>query len=410
MVSVAILGHGVVGSGVAELLMKNEKKITKNVGKTLSLKRILDLREFDVWYADRFTKDFNDILNDEEIQICAEVMGGIHPAFEFTEALLKAGKSVVTSNKELVAYKGAELLKTAEVHGVHYYFEASVGGGIPVIHPIHQCLGANEIEEVAGILNGTTNYILTKMLGEGRSFDDVLKEAQMLGYAERNPAADVEGHDACRKICILADMIYGKHIAPEAVYTEGITAITAADAEYAKSCNRSIKLIGRAAKVSEDRISCMVSPALIHQDSPLAGIRDVFNGILVRGDATGDVLFYGKGAGKLATASAVVGDMMDAVKYPQHCPSLHWEDDGKNVVINHLDTSCGYYLRAAGDDVLEKLTARFGKVTILSRNHQPEGEAAILIDSISEREYAHAVEELKHSGLLVLGSIRVLNY
>lgn len=204
MIGVAILGHGVVGSGVAELLMKNEKKIASSVGQPLYLKRILDLRDFDVPYADRFTKNFEDILKDPDIRVCAEVMGGVHPAYEFSKQLLAARISVVTSNKELVAYKGAELLALAREHGVNYYFEASVGGGVPLIHPIYRCLAANHVEEIAGILNGTTNYILTKMLGEGVSFEEALANAQKLGYAEKDPTADVEGHDACRKICILA--------------------------------------------------------------------------------------------------------------------------------------------------------------------------------------------------------------
>ena len=245
MIYMAVMGHGTVGSGVVEVIHTNKYQVEKNLGEQVCIKRILDLRDFDVPYADLFTKDFNDILEDDDISVVAEVMGGIHPAYEFTKSLLERGKSVCTSNKELVAAKGAELLQIAADHHVNYFFEASVGGGIPIIRPLHTCLAANRIEEIAGILNGTTNFILTKMIHDKMDFSDALKLAQELGYAERNPSADVDGHDACRKICILADLAYGKNVAPEAVHTEGISSISLRDVAYADAAGYSIKLIGR---------------------------------------------------------------------------------------------------------------------------------------------------------------------
>ena len=257
MVKVAVLGHGTVGSGVVELFTQNAKSITSRAGQEMEVKRILDIREFpDLPYADKFTKNFDDILNDPEITIVAEVMGGLSPAFEFTKSLLEHGKSVVTSNKELVASRGAELLQIAKAHNVNYFFEASVGGGIPIIRPMHQCLAANEITEVAGILNGTTNYILTKMIHESVPFDEALAQAQKLGYAERNPAADVEGQDACRKICILASLAFGSHVYPQTVHTEGITGLTLEDVEYASMWGGVIKLIGRAKKTAGRQGHC----------------------------------------------------------------------------------------------------------------------------------------------------------
>ena len=299
MAKIAVLGHGVVGSGVCEVIEENQDSIIRRAGQSIEVKRILDLRDFDdLPYRDKFTKNFDDILNDDEISIVVEVMGGVSPAFEFSVAALKKGKSVVTSNKELVAAKGAQLLKIAKEHNCNYFFEASVGGGIPIIRPMHMCLAANEIDEIAGILNGTTNFILTKMIKEGISFDAALKMAQDLGYAERNPAADVEGHDACRKICILASLAFGRHVYPEYVHTEGITKITLEDVSYAENWGGVIKLIGEAKRIPDSKqIECLVSPAFVHGESQLANIDDVFNGVLVRGNATGDVVFYGKGAG-----------------------------------------------------------------------------------------------------------------
>ncbi len=413
MIKVAVLGHGVVGSGVVEVIDTNQDYISKNIGEGIEVKRILDLRDFDVPYAEKFTKNYEDILNDEEISVVAEVMGGITPSFDFVKAALERGKSVVTSNKELVAAKGAELLKIAREHDVNFHFEASVGGGIPIIRPLHSCLAANQIQEIAGILNGTTNFILTKMIREQMPFDHALKLAQQLGYAERNPSADVDGHDACRKICILAALAFGKHVYPEYVYTEGITGITLEDVEYADNYGSVIKLIGRAKKLDENgSLTCTVSPAFLDKSSQLANINDVFNGILVRGNATGDVVFYGKGAGKLPTASAVVADIIDAAKEEKNNSALYWIDDGRNHVVNYLDIEEKYYVRVqlpegASGKLLEEM---FGGVTFLSRPHQPKGEFAFVIDRIKSRDLLEKEKQLESQGVSVLGKIRILNY
>ena len=316
MINVAIMGHGVVGSGVAEILINHSDRITEKVKTPLNVKYILDLRDFDgLSYSDKFIKDFNIILNDSEVKVVAEVMGGVNPAYDFVKSCLKAGKSVVTSNKELVAAKGAELIKIAEENNVNFLFEASVGGGIPILRPMVQCLAANEITEISGILNGTTNYILNKMIVDNMDFDSALKLAQDKGYAEKNPAADIEGHDACRKVCILAALGFGKHVYPEQVKTEGITDITLEDVEAADTFGCVIKLIGQAKKLADGRVTAHVRPTLVSRDHILSGVNGVFNAILVNGDQTGDVMFYGKGAGKEATASAVVADIMDCAKH-----------------------------------------------------------------------------------------------
>lgn len=412
MIQAAILGHGVVGSGVYEILDTNREYIAKNIGQEMQVKRILDLRDFDLPYADLFTKDANDILNDDEISVVAEVMGGVHPAYEFTKEALCRGKNVVTSNKELVAEKGAELLQIAKEHNVNYYFEASVGGGIPIIRPMHSCLAANRIEAVAGILNGTTNFILTKMIDDNMGFEEALKLAQELGYAEKDPTADVDGHDACRKICILASLAYGKRIRPESVYTEGIRKVTLEDVAYAESCQSVIKLIGRVTPVGEDgMVSCMVTPALVNQESRLATIKDVFNGILVRGNMLGEVAFYGRGAGKLPTASAVVADMIDVAKRDKTVESLNWVDDGKDYVLDYKESDSGYYLRVLSEkDCRGLVEAQFGAVTYLSREGQPENETAFLVESVNEQKLLEIEEELSQNGVTVLGKIRVLNY
>ena len=315
MVNVAILGFGVVGSGAAEVLHNNSAIIEKKLGTPVAVKRILDLREFpDSPFGHLVTHDFNDILNDKDIQIVAEMMGGSHPAYDFTKACLEAGKSVVTSNKEVVARFGAELLALAEQNGVRYLFEASVGGGIPIIRPMVNDLASNEIISVNGILNGTTNYILTQMLENGTAYEDALKDAQKKGYAEANPAADVEGLDAARKIVILAALAFGTLLSPDKIHCEGITKITAEDAETAKALGCSVKLIGHTELVG-GKVLAMVSPRMIPAANPLSGVSDVFNGILVDANMLGEAMFYGKGAGKLPTASAVVADIIDIVAH-----------------------------------------------------------------------------------------------
>ena len=315
MINVAILGFGVVGSGVAEVITQNKSLIENKIGKKINLKYILDLRDFpDSPFGDLVVHDFNVILNDPEVNIVAEMMGGSHPAYDFSKAALEAGKCVVTSNKEVVANFGAELIELARKNGVSYLFEASVGGGIPIIRPMCNDLSSNNITEISGILNGTTNYILTRMMNEGAAFDDVLKDAQANGYAERNPAADVEGLDAARKIVILAALAFGKAISPNDIHVEGITKITSEDVELAFSLGYAIKLIGHAKKI-DGKILAMVSPRVIRKDEPLSSINGVFNGILLNGDMVGNVMFYGPGAGKLPTASAVSADIVDAAAH-----------------------------------------------------------------------------------------------
>ena len=335
MINVAILGFGVVGSGVAEVLTQNKELIENKLSKEINIKYILDLREFpDSQFNHLVVHDFNIILNDPEVDIIAEMMGGSHPAYDFSKAAIEAGKSVVTSNKEVVANFGAELLSLARKNGVAYLYEASVGGGIPIIRPMCNDLSSNNITEISGILNGTTNYILTRMMNEGAAFEDVLRDAQNKGYAERNPAADVEGLDAARKIVILAALAFGKAIAPNDIHVEGITSITSEVVELASRMGYAVKLIGHAKKL-DGKILAMVSPRLIAKDEPLASINGVFNGILLDGDMVGKVMFYGPGAGKLPTASAVCADIVDVaahidgeIKLP--CYSVATADDIAN--------------------------------------------------------------------------------
>lgn len=346
MINVAIFGFGVVGSGTAEVLTQNAKLISERVGDDINIKYILDLREFpDSPFADKIVHDVNVIINDPEVKICAELMGGSHPAFEFSAAAMKAGKSVVTSNKEVVATFGPELLRIAAENNVRYLFEASVGGGIPVIHPIGSCLTANDITEVNGILNGTTNYILTQMINENKDFDTALAEAQEKGYAERDPSADVDGIDTCRKIAILSAISFGKLVPPEKVSVEGIRGVTLRDVANAAKFGASIKLIGKAVRVG-DKISACVSPTLVRKNNPLSGISDVYNGVLVNGNAIGDVMFYGRGAGKLPTASAVVSDIIEIAAFLDHPNSVNvWERLTDDEILPADRLKSRWYLR-----------------------------------------------------------------
>lgn len=414
MAKIAVLGHGVVGSGVVEVTISNKDGIKRRAGEEIEVKRILDLRDFDdLTYSEKFTKSFDDILNDNEISIVVETIGGINPAYDFVVALINKGKSVVTSNKELVASKGAELLKLARDNQVNFLFEASVGGGIPIIRPMHQCLAANEIDEIAGILNGTTNFILTKMIKEKMDFDTALKLAQDLGYAERNPSADVDGHDACRKICILASLAFGKHVNPDNVKTEGISAITIDDIEYAANWGGVIKLIARAKRRDDDKIEAMVSPAFVHNGSQLASIDDVFNGVLVRGNATGDVVFYGKGAGKLPTASAVVADVIDAAKATKTSVSLTWEECSENIVECYKNTDTAFYVRVQSDDDIvarHAIEREFGKVNYLSRKNKPDNEYAFTTEVICERDMIAKLTTLVEADITVISNIRLVDY
>ncbi len=409
---IAIMGYGTVGSGVAEVISNNHDSIVKKSSQTeLDVKYILDLRDFpgDI-NESKMVKDFNIILNDPEVKIVVETMGGLHPAYEFVSACLEAGKSVVTSNKELVAAKGDELLRIAESKNANFLFEASVGGGIPIIRPISQCLAANRIDEIAGILNGTTNFILTMMIDNNMSFEDALKLAQDNGYAEKDPTADVEGHDACRKICILAALCFGKHVYPDAVYTEGITKITLTDVEYVRSWNGVIKLIGRAKRI-DDKISAIVSPALVKNGSQLASVNDVFNAILVRGDATGDVVFYGKGAGKLPTASAVVADVMDCARNIDKRKAFGWSAGTENYVVDYNELETALYVRAAVTDkaaAVDTLKSVFGEIELLTKKVADDNEIAFVTPLGVEKELNSKLEGV--DGLNVLSKIRVVDY
>lgn len=388
---VAIMGYGVVGSGVASLLKKNHEHIVKkSMQSEMELKYILDRRTFPGDpYEHLVISDFSKILEDDGVKIVVETMGGVHPAYEYVSACLNAGKSVVTSNKELVATKGCELLRIADKKNVNFLFEASVGGGIPIIRPISQCLAANDIDEIAGILNGTTNFILTKMISDGMTFEDALFLAQKNGYAERDPSADVDGFDACRKICILAALCFGKHVYPDCVHTEGIRKITLADVEYARSWGGVIKLIASAKKLDNGKVSVMVSPAFIQNHSQLATVDDVFNAILVRGDAIGDVVFYGKGAGKMPTASAVVADVIDCAKHMERKKFFGWQDSEPGYVADYLDNITSFYIRGTTQNAaaaIARINSLFGDVQMLTRANAPEGEFAFATDPLSERE------------------------
>ncbi|MBQ1183934.1 MAG: homoserine dehydrogenase [Clostridia bacterium] len=409
MIDIAIMGHGVVGSGVAEVLIKNADLIEKRAKNGVNIKYILDLREFPgLSYSDKFTKDFKDILNDPDVKVVAEVMGGLHPAYEFTKSLLEAGKSVVTSNKELVAEKGSELLKIAEQKNVNYLFEASVGGGIPVLRPIVQCLTANDMFEVQGILNGTTNYIMTQMIAKGVTFQEALADAQRLGYAEKDPTADIEGHDACRKICILAALAFGKHVNPNAIYTEGITKITSADTAYADYAGAVIKLIGRAKKDEDGKCFVTVYPAMVSRKHVLSNVDDVFNAVLVRGDAVGDVMFYGRGAGKLPTASAVVADIVDCVKHLQARKYLSWEHVEDDFLSDHKEDTVKMYVRVKADECRECVKAeaekQFGEILVLGRNGEPQDEIAFITPYATEKTLLSQLEKLPGT---VISTLRI---
>ena len=403
MVNVAILGFGVVGSGVAEVLATNGAHIDRKVDDLLRLKYILDVRDFpDSPFADKVVHDFSVIENDPEVNIVVETIGGAKVALDFTRRALMAGKSVVTSNKELVAEHGCELLRLAQEKGVSYLFEASVGGGIPIIRPLNQCLAANEIEELCGILNGTTNYILTRMIRAGLSFDAALKEAQQNGYAEQDPTADIEGHDACRKICILASLAFGRHVYPRQVPIEGITGVTLSDVAYAESCGRKIKLLGRAMRRPDGKVCAYVAPHLVDQENPLAGVEDVFNAITVKGNAIGDVMFYGRGAGKLPTASAVVADVIDAARHKDEKKRMFWAEGGEDVTVSPAGLESAWYVRAEGTG--EQVRAAFPDRTLLARAGAPEGEFALITEPMTR-----AALDGRLAGLKACSVFRVLD-
>lgn len=390
MIKVAVLGYGTVGSGVVEVLTTNAKIIAKRAGQEVEVKYVLDLRDFPGDpIQSKVVHDFNIILEDPEIDIVVETMGGTKPAYEFVKKSLQSGKSVCTSNKELVAAHGAELVHIAKSKSVNFLFEASVGGGIPIIRPLNQSLTADRIEQINGILNGTTNYILTKMAKEGSDFDVVLKEAQELGYAEKDPTADVEGYDACRKIAILTSLAYGQQVDFEDIYTEGITKITVEDFKYAEKLNAAIKIFGTSKKIG-GKLYAMVAPQMIQSGNPLYAVNDVFNAICVTGNMLGDVMFYGKGAGKEATASAVVSDVVDAVKHMNINVMTIWEDE-KITVEPMEDMENAFFVRV-GETEKSKVEELFDEVEFVDA--QIDGEIGFVTQKMTERAFNEAVAEL----------------
>ena len=403
MIQVAVLGYGTVGSGVVEVIEKNREEIKQRVSEEINVKYVLDLRDFPGDpVQEKVVHDADIILNDDSVSIICETMGGIEPAYTFTKKALLSGKSVCTSNKELVAAHGPELIEIAKEHNCNYLFEASVGGGIPIIRPINTALTAEKIDGIYGILNGTTNYILTKMEREGADFDVVLKEAQEKGYAEKNPAADVEGYDACRKIAILSSLVYAKNVNYEKIYTEGITKITPADFKYAKKMNKTIKLIAMGKETAEGKFA-MVSPRMIGEESPLACVHDVFNAILVHSNMLGDSMYYGRGAGKLPTASAVVGDVIDAARnLGKHVWCL-W--DAEEAELNSIDALTQQYfvrIQGAAADKTEAVKAAFGNAEVVECE-DVTGEFAVVTPVMSEAAYKEAAAKVDG----IIGMIRI---
>lgn len=404
MINVAVMGYGTVGSGVVEVIERNNRAIAGRIGAPIQVKYVLDIRDFpDDPIQAKITHDFETILNDTEVQIVVETMGGIEPAYTFVKQALLAGKSVATSNKALVAAYGAELLSVARTAGVNFLFEASVGGGIPIIRPLNSSLTADEIEEITGILNGTTNYMLTKMFYEGADYAAVLKEAQANGFAERNPEADVEGYDACRKIAILSSLIAGRQVDFEDIYCEGITKITAVDMQYAKALGGTIKLLASSRR-EEDRISAIVAPFILYPDHPLYNVNGVFNAVFVHGNVLGDAMFYGSGAGKLPTASAVVADVVDAAKHLNRNIMTMWEPE-KLTLEPKDETQRQFFIRLRGQaaNLQERLAKAFGRVKVITLPDQPD-EFAIVTGPLMEGDYDTRARMFKEQ---IIGMIRI---
>ena len=402
MINVAILGYGTVGSGVYKIINENNSHISRRAGDDVKIKYVLDLRDFPGDPVEEvLVHDVNVILEDEKVDIVVEVMGGVNPAYDFVKRALQKGKSACTSNKELVAKHGAELLEIARENNVNFFFEASVGGGIPIIRPLIECLTVDHIVQIQGILNGTTNYILTKMEDEGADFDTVLKDAQDKGYAERNPEADIEGSDACRKIAILASLAYEKQVNFEDIHTEGITKITTNDFKYMKEIGASIKLLGIAKKVDGTRYS-MVAPFVVYPSNPLYNVKNVFNAILVKGDMLGDVMFYGKGAGSLPTASAVVSDVVDAIKRTGYTASICWSEETRTV--GSADAfATPYFVRVNGIGLEDKIADTFGDVEFIEgEGDLADTETAFITGVLSGSEFEKAAAEFD-----VISRIRV---
>jgi len=393
MVNIAVLGYGTVGSGVVEVLTTNKDSITKRAGNEINVKYVLDLREFPGDPVEKvLVHDYETIINDEEVQIVVEAMGGTEPAYTFAKKALEKGKSYCTSNKELVAKYGPELLELAKKNNRNFLFEASVGGGIPIIRPLNQSLTADEISEITGILNGTTNFILTKMDKESLEFDTVLKEAQDLGYAEKNPEADVCGYDACRKIAILSSLAYGLHVDYEDIYTEGITKITDTDFLYASKLGYSIKLFGKSKK-ENDKVYAMVAPFMIDNDNPLYSVNGVLNGILVKGNIIGDVMFYGSGAGKYPTASAVVADVVDAAKHLETNIMTIWSSKKLELDDIALSKSKFFVRIKKSDTAMDKINKVFGEVKIVELDSLKD-EFAFITEKITEAEFVKGLDYL----------------
>ncbi len=390
MIQVAVMGYGTVGSGVVEVIEKNKEEINKKSNEALNIKYILDLRDFPGDpYEDKIVHDVEVILDDPEVQIICETMGGLKPAYEFTKRALMSGKSVCTSNKELVATHGPELIQIAHEHTCNYLFEASVGGGIPIIRPLNYSLTAEKIDAISGILNGTTNYILTKMEREGAAFEEVLKEAQEKGYAERNPEADIEGYDACRKIAILSSLMCGKNVRYQDIYTEGITKITADDFKYAKVMDCTIKLLGLA-KEENGGLYAMVSPFLISKSHPLSMVNDVFNAVCVHGNMLGDSMYYGRGAGKLPTASAVVSDVVDCARHIGKIITCFW--DAEDVKLTNVDEVERAFFVRVEKAKEQEAKETFGDVKEITAG--VDGEFAFVTGRMSEKEFNEKAEKV----------------
>lgn len=395
MVGIAILGYGVVGSGVYEVIRKNSDGITRRAGTKIDIKHILDIREFNSHpEKELFTKNYDDILTDTDVSVVVEVMGGVNPAYEFTKRALMAKKSVVTSNKELVAKHGCELLRLASENRVHYLFEASVGGGIPIIRPLKLCLAANEISEITGILNGTTNYILTQMINKDETMENALKKAQDKGYAEKDPSADIDGIDAVRKIAILTSLAFGKYVDSTKIPVTGIRNVTLTDVEYAKKSGCVIKLCGHCRALENGKLDVYVSPCFVPDESPLASVDGVFNAILVKGNAVGDALFYGRGAGKLPTASAVVSDVIEIAKSGENTDSPVWEDVGGDILENSENSVSKHFARVKADgkeSVKAEIEKIFDGVEIIDAEN---GEIGFVTDEMTAKDFENKLNEL----------------
>ena len=402
MVNIAVLGYGTVGSGVVEVINTNHKSINKRAGAEINVKYVLDLRDFPGDPVEKvLVHDYEIIANDPEVDIVVEVMGGIEPAYTFVKRALESGKSVCTSNKALVAKHGPELMEIASAKNINFLFEASCGGGIPIIRALNSSLTADEIDEITGILNGTTNYMMYKMATEGSEFDAVLKEAQQKGYAEADPTADVEGYDACRKIAILSSLAYGRFLNYEDIYTEGITKITPEDMEYAAKLGRTIKLLGTSRRLADGTCYAMVAPFMIGQDSPLYSVNDVFNAVFVHGNMLGDAMFYGSGAGKLPTASAVVGDIVDAAKHLHTNIATNW--NSTPAVLKPLDEVTGRFFVRIRKDAAEEAKKVFGQIEVLSLDQLPE-ECAFITAEMTQGEFKEKLAQIESQ---VLAKIRV---